>query len=124
MSKCKTCYGGQSLKHYRSKKDYYNKLQRNYREENRDKFKQWRLKRNWNLTVEEFNSMINTQSNKCFICETTFSDVKGKRPNVDHCHSTGRIRKLLCTKCNTAMGLLNENVSILSKMINYIQGEN
>ena len=124
MNKCKACYGNQSLDHYRSKRDHYNKLQCKYRAENKDKFKQWRLKRNWDLTVDEFESMISKQDNRCFLCNIEFCDKRGMRPNVDHCHDTGRIRKLLCTRCNTAMGLLKENVSVLNKMINYIQGEN
>lgn len=40
---------------------------------------------------------------------------------VDHNHNTGTVRGLLCHNCNSSLGLLKENVSILEKMIKYIE---
>ena len=44
--------------------------------------------------------------------------------NVDHCHNTGKVRQLLCNKCNQALGLLNDNESLLLKAARYIRSHN
>jgi Recombination endonuclease VII len=41
--------------------------------------------------------------------------------NVDHCHTTGKIRGLLCGNCNSALGLIKENIPSMENMIAYIK---
>lgn len=76
------------------------------------------LKSKYNLTLDEYDKMILLQDNKCAICKNEF--LKGY-PYVDHCHSTGKTRGILCMGCNTSLGLLKENISILKSMIKYIK---
>jgi len=80
------------------------------------------LKRMYGITQTDYEVMIAEQNNKCAICNTT---EPGGRHNsgyfvVDHCHTTGKVRKLLCHNCNTALGLVGDNVDTLHKMINYL----
>lgn len=79
----------------------------------------------YNLSVEEYNEMIKSQSSLCAICGNEESSINKygnkRRLAVDHCHATGKIRYLLCGKCNQALGLLNENKNILQKMIEYLE---
>ncbi len=42
---------------------------------------------------------------------------------IDHCHSTGAIRGLLCSNCNTAIGLLSDNPEIIRKAADYLEKE-
>jgi len=44
--------------------------------------------------------------------------------SVDHNHKTGKIRGLLCTKCNTALGIMEENKELMLKLINYLMESN
>lgn len=83
------------------------------------KIKNNQLKRIYGITLEDFNIMIESQGNKCKICKNKFEkqfDVK-----TDHCHKTSKVRGLLCGKCNSALGLLKENITTLKNMIKYIK---
>ena len=76
---------------------------------------QYRLKNRFGLTTEEFSAMVLEQNNKCKICECEM-DV----PQIDHNHTTGEVRSLLCRCCNTSLGLVKEDTKILYNMISYI----
>lgn len=81
------------------------------------------LKRMYGITQQDYDVMLTEQNNQCAICETT--EPGGRHTSnyfvVDHCHDTGKVRKLLCHKCNTAMGLLGDNVSVIESMIKYLE---
>ena len=62
--------------------------------------------------------MLKKQNGVCYICHKLESN--GKPLNVDHCHTSGIIRKLLCSKCNFTLGLINEDKTILNRLIDYI----
>ena len=63
--------------------------------------------------------MIADQKGKCAICEAELDN--GKHTCVDHCHTTGKIRGLLCTRCNWALGGFKDNPVILHSAIKYLQ---
>jgi len=70
------------------------------------------LKRNFGLTVEEYNKMFTGQEGLCNICnrpEWAILHGKLKRLSVDHNHITGKIRGLLCTDCNGNLGWFEKN---------------
>ena len=80
------------------------------------------LKRMYGITQQDYDKMIAEQNNQCAICKTT--DPGGRHKSnyfvVDHCHTTGKVRKLLCHNCNTALGLVGDNISTLQTMIEYL----
>lgn len=85
----------------------------------------YRLKKLYGLTRAEYDAMHAAQDGRCAICdreETALSNkadrVKGL--SVDHCHDTGRIRGLLCGRCNSAIGLLNHDGALLRAAIAYL----
>lgn len=56
----------------------------------------------YGMTQEMFSEMVLAQNGKCAICN---DDFKSQRlTHVDHCHKTGKVRKLLCSRCNGALG--------------------
>jgi hypothetical protein len=77
--------------------------------------KKAQLKRNYGMTVEEFNAMLLLQDSKCAVCDKTM-----KQPCVDHDHDTGKVRALLCHQCNTALGLLDEDPNRMIALASYI----
>ena len=79
------------------------------------------LKRNYGLTFEEFEAMLSDQDNCCAICKSTKPLGRHKRFNVDHHNKTGNVRGLLCSNCNTALGLVNDNILTLKSMIQYLE---
>lgn len=85
--------------------------------------KNQQLKIKYGITLAEYNDMLKQQGGLCFICQTPGSDLK-KGLAVDHCHSTGQVRKLLCGRCNTALGSIKENFDVALSMAKYIQDYN
>lgn len=78
------------------------------------------------LTGEQYDQMIRDQDNKCAIClnpETRPSRTKGKvtRLSVDHCHTTNKVRGLLCYKCNLILGYATDSIDILYSAIMYLE---
>lgn len=73
----------------------------------------------YGITVSEFYSLIEQQNNKCAICEETFE--KTRTRHIDHCHTSGKVRGMLCHGCNTAIGLMKESPEILKAALKYLQ---
>lgn len=71
--------------------------------------------RKWGLTSEQFIQMMEAQGGGCAICGADAKLV------VDHCHETGQIRALLCSQCNTALGLMAEDETRIKKLADYAQ---
>jgi hypothetical protein len=71
------------------------------------------------VSVEWFEETLRKQNHACAICVQKFSDKR--RPAVDHDHSTGMIRAILCRQCNSALGLFGENSIALSNAITYLK---
>jgi hypothetical protein len=79
-----------------------------------------RLRYKYGMTFQEYQTMFDLQNGVCAICkepETT----QGKNLSVDHCHATGKIRGLLCHRCNAGIGMLKDNVDIMLSSIAYLK---
>lgn len=90
-----------------------------YRERNKDIEKNGHLKRKFGITLDQYKKMQKDQKNLCAICE--LPEVPGKDLSVDHCHSTGSIRGLLCFNCNSSLGKFNDSIEVLLRAIKYLQ---
>ena len=74
------------------------------------------LKHRYGITEEDYNQMAEKQKHCCQICNN-----KPVKPlYVNHCHSTNKIRGLLCHKCNVALGHMNDDPKQLLKAVEYI----
>ena len=80
-----------------------------------------RLLCSWGVTLEEYISMLKNQKRRCAICGTTKMDNGRRNFCVDHNHKTGKVRGLLCGKCNKGLGLFKDSISILEKAISYLK---
>ena len=77
--------------------------------------------KNYGITLVEKKKMQDEQGNKCKICQKAFtSDCKS---NVDHCHTSGKIRGLLCWKCNIGLGHFQDNPLVLIKAAEYLKNQ-
>jgi hypothetical protein len=98
---------------------------REYRKRKPHVMKSIDLKKRFGISLEEFELMLESQKHVCAICghPERSIDHRTKRVRslaVDHCHTTGKIRGLLCSDCNTALGLLKDNPETMANMIIYI----
>lgn len=87
--------------------------------------KRWHLKYYHGVTLEELTLLYAQQNGKCAICGEVM-DLWAERSspnktNLDHNHTTGKRRKLLCGKCNRGLGCFNEKTDLLEKAINYLK---
>ncbi len=80
------------------------------------------LKRTYGITVDEYNDMFTFQDGKCAGCNTHQSELKSAL-SVDHDHAIGAVRGLLCRKCNSAIGLIADNIVTLNSMIKYLNND-
>ncbi len=112
-SLCKHCYKLNELR---------------WKEENPEAYKlscrRRNLKKKFGITIEEYMSIYNKQQGQCACCgeEKPAEGITGLV--VDHNHTSGEVRELLCTQCNTALGLLKENADIVNKLLEYIRKHN
>ena len=97
--RCRTCYNKLGLRGYNFERD-----------------RAHNLKRKFGMTLEDYSTMFNAQGGKCAICDQP-SD---KTLHVDHNHTTGDIRGLLCHRCNRSLGFLGEDPEIIMNMYEYL----
>lgn len=82
--------------------------------------KTYKLKANYNLSREDYQNLLTSQDYKCAICETEIVAFT-KQTHVDHNHDTGRVRGLLCNRCNMGLGLFKDSWQLLSGALNYLE---
>ena len=71
------------------------------------------MRRKFSLTEDQYDNLMKNE--KCQIC-----NVELTKKCIDHCHTTNKIRGVLCNNCNTALGLVGDNITTLQKMIGYL----
>lgn len=77
----------------------------------------WKLKRDFGLTVEQYDEMFAQQRGVCAVCKKT----QKKRLSVDHCHNSKKVRGLLCQPCNMAIGLLKDDWTVAHSLYEYLR---
>ncbi len=71
------------------------------------------------VTQEQYDGAYLKQKGVCVICSGV--EASGRKLSADHCHKTGVFRGLLCMKCNTAIGKLNDDAVLVEKALNYLK---
>jgi len=79
------------------------------------------LKRNYGITLNEYNQMLVEQGHRCKTCGTTEPGGKHGKFMVDHSHNNGKVRGLLCKSCNIALGEIKDNRQTLLNMLEYLE---
>lgn len=83
------------------------------------------LRRLYDLSREEYDRLFEDQGGVCAICrqpETRLHRGRVRMLSVDHDHTTGRVRGLLCRNCNSAIGLLGDDPDLLRSALAYLEG--
>ena len=87
---------------------------------NKEREKRYNIERRYGLTEEGYAAMHEAQKGRCAVCKDPLT-VYGKSTHVDHCHTTGAVRGLLCSKCNKGLGMFRDNQEFLASAIKYLQ---
>ena len=86
--------------------------------------REYTLASNYNLTLNEYNNLVELQNGTCAICGKveTMANQFGLCPlSVDHNHSTGKVRGLLCSRCNLILGNAKDDIEVLENAIKYLK---
>ncbi len=74
------------------------------------------------ITKEDYNIMFESQNYECVICRKDLKNLDSKHsPHIDHCHITGKVRGILCHKCNPGLGMFEDNIEYLKSAIEYLE---
>lgn len=84
----------------------------------KEKIREYSIKQ-YGITVEQYNQMFVDQNGLCKICKNPKGSNE-KNLSIDHCHTTGKVRGLLCNKCNAGLGFFKDDISILTEAIKYL----
>jgi hypothetical protein len=97
----------------------------------KEQSKDTRLKKAFGITLNDYKEMFHNQNGLCKICnkpETAKQSNTGgeavRMLSVDHCHTTGKVRSLLCTNCNILLGQSKDSILILQSAIEYLKYHN
>lgn len=110
-SHCRQCVNEENLKRYHnntSTRDAHSRAAHKHRV------------KSYGLTVEDYQQMWDSCGGVCEIC----GSASERRLCVDHNHITGKVRGLLCSKCNSAIGFVKEDLSLVEKLIDYLKVHN
>lgn len=120
---CKPCRNAQTREWRRKNPDLVKKINRihYYHPESGTKRMRSQLRRSFSITMEEYSALLEVQKGVCAICGECGTTGKAKRLSVDHNHTTHRVRGLLCRKCNSGIGLMNDDPERLRKAIKYLE---
>ncbi len=73
----------------------------------------------YGIYAEEYQALYSHQGGRCYICRRA-KGTSGRRLAVDHCHSTGRVRGLLCRPCNRMLGHARDDVAFFLRAVEYL----
>lgn len=133
-ARCKDCVKQQT----RDNKEVRREYNKEYRHKNKEKIeaklkvlkengnltlrdRRSKLKRVYNITLDQYTEMQIAQNFKCAICGSTDPQSKGRKDLfIDHCHNSNKVRGLLCSKCNMGLGSFQDSTETLEKAILYL----
>lgn len=112
-TKCKTCVTLHTQQWAAENRERYEHHQRAFD-----------LRTKYGITLENYEDLLVAQLGRCAICQTDDPPIRSGAKihwHVDHCHVTGRVRGLLCFRCNQGLGLLGDDPERLRQAIAYLE---
>ena len=103
VSQCKQCRESYTLAYEESREDASSQ-------------RKWWLKNEYGITLEEEQRILESQLPKCAICK-----IRLTKPYFDHSHITGKVRGILCLRCNWFLGQCNDDTALLEAAICYLK---
>jgi hypothetical protein len=119
---CRRCEQSKALIRNRLNKDKINQQQRERRKKNPCRMKGYDLKKNYGMSINDWNNMFEKQHGCCAICGKESYQFK-KPLQVDYNHKSNKVRKLLCVRCNTAVGII-EDKEFRDRITKYLEDNN
>lgn len=110
--------------YYFRNKETIKEKQRAYYLRNKDRIlkrtSSYARRRKYNLSSEDISFKLEQQNNQCLICDTKLN-LSGPNTHVDHDHSSGKVRGILCKMCNNGLGHFKDDCDLLNRAIQYLR---
>jgi hypothetical protein len=106
-------------KHYDMNKKRLRKYSAEYYAKHKETYRKYKLKKEFGITIDDYDAMLIKQNNCCSICHNKFKS--NKDTHIDHNHTTMKVRGLLCGNCNRGIGYLRDDINILKEAIKYLK---
>ncbi len=90
-------------------------------DKHRDNCRRQLLRGKYGITPADYDAMVVAQGGRCAICLACRADTRGRRFYIDHDHSTGKVRGLLCHYCNVGIGSLKDSITVVQDAAAYLQ---
>jgi hypothetical protein len=95
-------------------KENYNKSEKGIESKRR-----YLLRKCYGITLEEYNTMLDNQGHRCAACGA--EEPRGVNWHVDHCHTSGKLREVLCARCNVTLGQVDDSIEVLQSLVTYLE---
>ena len=119
-NRCKSCTKVYHQK-YRSRLDVKKReSERNKKRVASGERRAYHIKNTYGITPEKYEEMLTAQGGVCAICKNEDTKLKSDKFSIDHNHTTGEVRGLLCGSCNTGLGLFGDSVDTLMGAAAYL----
>ena len=120
QSACRDCGKKHASNYAKANREENAARARKWRAKNKDRSRDHGYKARYRLAYGTYAKMLEAQNGKCAICQTDTPGGKG-RFHVDHCHTTGAVRGLLCHNCNVGLGNLRHDPELILSATRYLQ---
>lgn len=101
--------------YYHANKEAQSKQKKCYRDKNKEYLKEQKMKYNYGINKLQYEELLSKRARCCWSCGS--SDLLC----IDHCHIKDSVRGILCSQCNTALGLLKEDPVRIRALADYIE---
>lgn len=123
---CKDCARAKAREYRANNVEKVRASQRETKRKKPEFYWEKNLRDHFGITVEQYQKMLDEQNGCCAVCGLAETEIHPKsnrvrRLAVDHCHDTGRIRGLLCNRCNRAIGLFRDSADVIRGAIAYLE---
>lgn len=100
-------------------KEHIQQVTKTYKQTHKGHYREQKLIARYGITQSDYDAMLETQMGVCAICGNLPKE--GQLLHVDHCHKTGRVRELVCYRCNSILGYADDNSEVLRNAIAYLE---
>lgn len=119
--RCKTCKAAHAREYRKKNADRKKEVDRLHYQNNKERHRETYMIRTYGIDPDQYEQMVRAQEGKCLICDKVPRGTgRTSKLYIDHDHVTGEIRGLLCSRCNSAIGLLDDTPEHLERAIRYL----
>jgi hypothetical protein len=116
QSHCRTC----ARQWHHERPEYVQRKNAEWKASNPTYARDWQRKKKYGLTSDEIEQLRVAQKHCCAGCDAPLAS---KVECIDHCHSTGKVRGILCRECNIILGMASDNAPTLQRLARYLSRE-